>query len=46
MGLTLIDWWQAGVDASHDIAALGGDNLHGNNTTHSLIRTALSTFIG
>ena len=45
LGLTLVDWWQLCVDASHNVAALGGDNIHGNNTTHGLVRTALSNFI-
>lgn len=45
LSLTLIDWWQLCVNDSHDISALGGDGIHGNNATHAYIRTALETFI-
>lgn len=45
LSLTLIDWWQLCVDNSHDVNLIGGDGIHGNDTTHSYVRTALETFI-
>lgn len=45
LSLTLVDWWQLCTDASHDINALGGDGIHGNNVTHALVRSALAAFI-